>query len=144
MKSLIMTLLISLSMIIVACSSEKKDSSAESTATNIYNIELDGDQKWKVDKVMLQHIRNIEEEINEFSEVGDQSYNNLAVSLDEHIQLLTSNCTMSGQAHDELHKWLLPFIDLVDELSKAGSTNEKADVYSRMTVSMVQFNIYFN
>ena len=31
---------------------------------------------------------------------------------------------MKGKAHDELHKWLLPYIDLVKELSEAKDETE--------------------
>ena len=46
---------------------------------------------------------------------------------------------MKGQAHDELHKWLLPYIDLVE----AFSTDKSADNFTAIQNSFSTFNTYF-
>ena len=57
----------------------------------------------------------------------------------ENLDLLTSNCTMKGQAHDELHKWLLPYLDLVTDFSKDKSAEQFAEIQNAFTT----FNQYF-
>lgn len=78
-------------------------------------IELNNGEKWKVDEPMMALIKKMETEIMGFNKTETNHYSVLAKSLKITIDSLTSNCTMKGKAHDELHKWLLPFIDLVDE-----------------------------
>jgi hypothetical protein len=50
---------------------------------------------------------------------------------------------MEGKAHDELHKWLLPYIDLVDKLNKTKNIDEAISIYEEIKISYKTFNIYF-
>ncbi|MBK9047964.1 MAG: hypothetical protein IPL74_15190 [Bacteroidetes bacterium] len=50
---------------------------------------------------------------------------------------------MKGKAHDELHKWLLPYIDLVKELSEAKDETEAAKQFENIQTSFTTFNQYF-
>ena len=106
-------------------------------------IELNNGEKWLVDENMMLHIRNMEKDIVENSSVEHIDYRILAEKLQKNIELLTSNCTMKGQAHDELHKWLLPFIDLVDGLSEASDNIEAAKQFQEIQASFTIFNQYF-
>jgi hypothetical protein len=75
------------------------------------SIEFNNGAKWKVVPDMMKHIRNMESDINRFAETKHsdlKDYTQLGASLQKNIDLLTSNCTMEGKAHDELHKWLVP------------------------------------
>ncbi len=109
-------------------------------------IVLDEGKKWIVVPEMLQFIRNMEVGINEFSNIEQpttEEYQELAVLIDKNIVDLTSNCTMQGQAHDELHKWLVPFIGLSEEFDVATDLKEQKRIYQNFKDSYVQFNIYF-
>jgi hypothetical protein len=50
---------------------------------------------------------------------------------------------MKGKAHDELHKWLLPCIDLVKELSEAKDETEASKHFKTIQISFTTFNQYF-
>ncbi len=106
-------------------------------------IELNNGQKWKVDSNMIRHIRNMENDVIFFTKLEQKDYKTLSVKLQTNIDLLTSNCTMKGQAHDELHKWLLPYIDLVQELSVAKDESEAAKQFEKIQTSYQTFNQYF-
>jgi hypothetical protein len=67
----------------------------------------------------------------------------LAVKLQANLDLLTSNCTMEGKAHDELHKWLLPYIDLVNDLSGSKDEAEASKQFSQLENSFLTFNQFF-
>jgi hypothetical protein len=88
---------------------------------------------------MMEHIRNMENDIVAFTNKSDKNYTQLASKLKANLDLLTSNCTMKGQAHDELHKWLVPYIDLVDSLEKE-NTDEQ---FKAIQHSFETFNQYF-
>lgn len=106
-------------------------------------IVLDNGEKWKVDDNMMIHIQNMEIEINSFDSQNENDYNNLAKSIDNHLDLLTGNCTMKGQAHDELHKWLLPFLDLSEEFSASQTIEEFTTNFEKIKTSFITFNTYF-
>lgn len=103
-------------------------------------IVLDNGNKWKVVESMLIYIRNMEEAVNNFE---GEDYPALAITIDENVRALTENCTMEGQAHDELHKWLVPFIGLSEEFDVATDKAEQERIYNEFKEAFVEFNKYF-
>ena len=106
-------------------------------------IELNNGEKWEVDANMITYIRNMENDVISFAKVEQKDYKSLSEKLKSNIDLLTSNCTMKGKAHDELHKWLLPYIDLVKELSEAKDETEASKKFQNIQTSFKEFNQYF-
>lgn len=107
------------------------------------DIELNNGQKWIVDKNMMVHIRNMENDVLSFSKSESKNYEVLSQKLQSNLDLLTSNCTMQGKAHDELHKWLLPFIDLVEVFKNTDSEAEAINQFEKIQESFKTFNQYF-
>ena len=107
-------------------------------------IQLNNGEKWKVVYVMLGYIRLMEKDINDFRTVEEKDYKVLAEQISVNLNLLTSNCTMTGTAHDELHKWLFPYIDLVDDLENSKSEAEAKEIYVALESSFKTFNTFFN
>ncbi|MFA7273960.1 MAG: hypothetical protein WC044_08825 [Crocinitomicaceae bacterium] len=140
------------SLMVSSCDNSTKDKSTNQTEVAEHNkhlhedgseaINLNKGEKWKVDANMLVHIRNMENEIVSFTKVEQKDYKLLSEKLQVNIDLLTSNCTMKGEAHDELHKWLLPYTDLVKELSEAKFETE-ALKFKYIQISFKTFNQYF-
>lgn len=109
-------------------------------------IELNNGAKWKVVPEMLQYIRYMETDVDHFFETRHSELNDftrLGGSLKKNIDLLTSNCTMEGKAHDELHKWLLPYIAKVDELNQSKNSDEASHIFDELKSSFKTFNTYF-
>lgn len=141
------------SFFLFSCGNTSNEKSKEQTETATHEehhhegetetIELNNGEKWKVDANMLLHIRNMESDVSTFSQNKQKSYKTFAEKLQTNIDLLTSNCTMTGQTHDELHKWLLPYIDLVKELSEAKGETEVAKKFENIQISFTTFNQYF-
>lgn len=109
-------------------------------------IVLDNGNKWVVVPEMMAFIKNIEKGVMDFSKQENSTFDDhkkLAKLIDENLTSLTSNCTMTGQAHDELHKWLLPFLDLATEYSESTNENEAKETFHKITTSFNEFNTYF-
>lgn len=146
-------LLAALSFFLFSCGNTPNEKSNEQTepATHeehehkaeIQTIELNNGEKWRVDANMITHIRNMENDVISFSKAQQKDYKSLAEKLQSNIELLTSNCTMEGQAHDELHKWLLPYIDMVNELSAVKDDTEASKQFDNIQISFTTFNQYF-
>lgn len=109
----------------------------------IEEIVLDNGNKWKVVETMAIYIRNMEEAVNEFETLENKDYAVLAKTIDENITELTSKCTMEGQAHDELHKWLVPFIELFEEFDGATELEDQEQLYQEFKASFKTYNTYF-
>jgi hypothetical protein len=106
-------------------------------------LSLNNGEKWKVNDSMMIHVRAGEKAVHSFGTTAVKDYQALAGNLKENINLLTSSCTMTGKAHDELHVWLLPYIALVDELSANADTEEAAKYFHKVEASFKTFNNYF-
>lgn len=142
-----------ISLFLFSCGNTSNEKSKEQTETvthkehqhnaEIQTIELNNGEKWKVDANMITHIRNMENDVISFAKVEQKDYKSLSEKLQSNIDLLTSNCTMKGKAHDELHKWLLPYIDLVKELSESKDETEALKHFENIQTSFTTFNQYF-
>lgn len=143
MKNIFKIAVIGLTLMTIGCTYQTESKENSESDKNIYNIELVNNEKWEVNKEMMAHIKNMESDINAALSKSNPNYEELGSKLDENIGLLTSNCTMTGKAHDELHKWLLPFIDLVKELNAADSKEDQKKSFEAIQESMNEFNTYF-
>ena len=92
---------------------------------------------------MMQNIRKMEDAINAFDSSSPEAYKILAQQLQADIDALTTGCTMKGQGHDELHKWLLPYIDKANAFAGAGSDAERRQILQTLKASFNNFNQYF-
>ncbi len=142
--------LLCLSILTVGCKNNSDgkietevSSVAQEHAHGDEEIQLNQGQKWKVDAEMLSIIRAMENDVASFKGSELAEYNSLSEKLKKNIDLLTSNCTMKGQAHDELHKWLLPYIDLVNAFSEAKGGADSEKLFQDVKNSFVTFNQYF-
>ena len=160
MKKYIIIIIVVFIGITYACNNPVKDKNSEiSNAKSLPSskesehhhsesdsIELNNGAKWKVVSEMMAHIRNMESDINRFDETKHaelKDFTQLGASLQKNVDLLTSNCTMEGKAHDELHKWLLPYIDMVDKLNKSKNNDEALRIFEEIKASYKTFNLYF-
>jgi hypothetical protein len=110
---------------------------------NIYEIELVNNEKWKVNEEMMVHITAIVSDVESFTGDQPEDYIALGKKLDAHIDLLISNCNMTGQAHEELHKWLLPFIDINNELIEKKTSHSQSQTFTSIEKSLKEFKLYF-
>lgn len=152
MNKLILSLA-AFSIMLSSCSNSTNEKSNNQTEVAEHNdhhhddeneaIELNNGEKWQVDDNMITHIRNMENDVVSFTQVEQKDYKSLSEKLQSNIDLLTSNCSMKGKAHDELHKWLLPYIDLVKQLSAAKNETEATKQFENIQISFKTFNQYF-
>ena len=123
-----------------SCNDKTKTELTEGAEThqhsNYDDLQLNDGKKWKVDDNMMLLISKMEKEV---ASTPNENYQLLIDNLAHNIDLLTSNCTMEGQAHDELHKWLLPFIEDVKAFSNEKSTAN----FAKIQKSFITFNQYF-
>ncbi|NNJ54736.1 MAG: hypothetical protein HKP14_01315 [Bacteroidia bacterium] len=135
-KSIIILLLASI--FITACNKSEKHTHGNSEA-----IQLNEGKQWIVVSEMMAYIQQIETDVSSFEGTELSDHEKLAESIDSNLEKLTSNCTMTGQAHDELHKWLLPFLELADTYNKSEDLKEAQKHLADIKTSFATFNTYF-
>ena len=125
---------------LAACATDTNENSDSAEEMHEHStseeIVLNNGKKWHVDENMMAFIRAMEEDVLAYPDMEETS-DALKAKLQENLDNLTSNCTMKGQAHDELHKWLLPYIDQVDQLG------DDEEWYAELQESFKTFNTYF-
>ena len=136
-------ILIILTLFAFAQSGCQQNSSTNSHNNGGTEIVLNKGEKWVVVPEMMGIIQTMKSDVNAFDGINIEEHKVLATKLQDNINKLTSNCTMKGQGHDELHKWLLPFLDMVEAYNKATSAQEAQNTYNTIQASFSSVNNYF-
>ncbi len=114
-----------------------------SSADRVHELRLNDGEKWKIDADMVKHIRIGEDLLNEFIKRSGTDYSRLAKELSESNNQLIFSCSMTGEAHDLLHKWLHPHLELTAMLQKADDPEAASKLVYKMKDSYENFNTYF-
>ena len=106
-------------------------------------IELNDGEKWHINAEMMPSLNASTKLVSTFSTNDNKDYKALAKQLKENNKILISSCTMSGKSHDELHKWLHPYMGLLTELEDADSKQEANLIFIKIEQSFNTFNQNF-
>lgn len=138
---------------LVSCSinpDEKKDEHAKFNEekesveiTTPHHLELKKGNKWIVDEGIAEGIDEINQVIKAHKGEKVLDYQLLGDAIAVQIKHIISSCTMKGKAHGELHKWLLPFLDLKEALVMTASPEEGAAVLENIKSELTVYAIYF-
>lgn len=129
---------------LISCTSNETETNIATVETeNPHDLKLNQGEKWIVVPEMLKSIRAIEIEVKNFEGATKQDFKKYSDRIAELLNELTSNCTMEGDAHDELHKWLIPFIELNDKLIKSNSNDISSEIVTKQKEEIKLFNTYF-
>ncbi len=78
-----------------------------------HKVELDDGKKWIANPETTQGVKNMQLLVEEASGTVDRE---LVTGLQEEFKMIFKNCTMTGEAHEQLHNYLLPMKELFDGL----------------------------
>lgn len=106
-------------------------------------IELNNGEKWKINEEMKPFVIQGEALVEKYMQGNDTDFKKLAISLEEQNDKFISSCRMDGKSHDELHKWLHPHLELVEELKEESDTAEATALVHRIHASYALFHSYF-
>lgn len=98
-------------------SCEETTSKVENTEATELKVELNEGKKWKANPETTQGIQNMKEIINQFDENSRiQVYKSLSEELESEFTMIFQRCTMKGEAHNQLHNYLIPLKDYIKGL----------------------------
>jgi hypothetical protein len=106
-------------------------------------LKLNNGEKWMVNDEMKPFILDSETILNEYINSRSTDFGTLAVSLKEKNSGLIKSCTMTGESHDELHKWLHPHMELIESLSKAESAESAHEIIVNLQASYTTYHQFF-
>lgn len=106
-------------------------------------LQLNGGQKWAANSEMMIFVRKMEGSVSALESAEEKDFKVLGADLQENVKALVSSCTMTGASHDELHKWLMPYMELVKKLNNAENDEESEKIFRKIQHSFGEFNQYF-
>ena len=106
-------------------------------------LQLNGGEKWAANSEMMIFVRKMEGSVSALESAEEKDFKALGADLQENVKALVSACTMTGASHDELHKWLMPYMALVKELNNAENNEQAEEVFHKIQHSFGEFNQYF-
>lgn len=106
-------------------------------------LQLNEGKKWAANSEMMIFVRKMEGSVSAFENSEEKDFKALGTDLQENVRALVSSCTMTGASHDELHKWLMPYMGLVKELNNAENDTQAEKTLHKIQHSFKEFNQYF-
>lgn len=106
-------------------------------------LRLNDGEKWSIDPEMIKHIREGEAVFESFVQSGSRDFQELADQLADANSNLIMSCSMTGEAHNQLHLWLHPHLELTQKLKEADDTRTALNIVRQIAHSYELFNNYF-
>lgn len=140
-------IIVSLAMGLIACQRASKgdanSAAPAGTESNAAAAETKPSGKWSMPEAMMVHMRNLEQDVKAFEASDAKDHAALAAKIDGHTKQVIATCTMEGKAHDVLHEWLMPFLQLNQEYAAATDAAAKAAMFKAIQDSLAVFHERF-
>ncbi len=106
-------------------------------------LSLDNGNRWKANMETTVGINNMIQLMDSFSDKDDiVAYATLKINLDNEVNAIFTNCTMTGEPHEQLHNYLLPLMDMLREV---GSSDLETcqDGFVKLMKHLKEYSTYF-
>ncbi len=106
-------------------------------------VTLNNGSKWKANPETTTGINNMVQLMNSFTQTEDSSsFIELESNLSNEFNLIFKNCTMKGEAHNQLHNYLFPMKELFEGL-KTNDLNSQKENFDKLKTHLASYSIYF-
>lgn len=93
----------------------------------IPDVSLNEGQLWEANTETTQGIKNMQQLMADFS-IDSGNSEELIVHLKDEFALIFKKCTMTGEAHEQLHNYLIPLKFKIESLSEGVTVEKTVDV----------------
>jgi hypothetical protein len=150
MKKVIKNVLVLIiSVFVISCGhrSENNHDHSKSEQTSEHHHEgelsLDNGKPWLANPETTTGINNMIELMNSFSDKKNiDAYSTLKNSLESEFNFIFKNCTMKGEAHNQLHNYLLPMKELFDGIGSSDQNTCKTN-FDKLNKHLAEYLNYF-
>lgn len=138
-------------ILVVSCSNEKnkKQEIAVPVQTEKETHESEGVLKlnngdlWMANAETTEGIEKMKQLIANFNDTENmEAYAELKTKLEAEFGTIISKCTMTGEAHDQLHNYLLPMKPLFKDLAAEDLETRKAGL-EKLNKHLSEYSAYF-
>ncbi len=102
-------------------------------------VQLDHGKKWKANPETIDGIRKMSMIVRN-GLIAKATPDQLHEPLKKEFQTIFDKCTMTGEAHEQLHHFLLPVKENLEEISKPSAGNSELE---KLENYLLTFNNYF-
>ena len=134
MKIVFQFVMILIIMGLYACQQkENQKSTVEKTEVEqedvmqIPDVSLNDGQLWEANTETTQGIKNMQQLMADFT-IESGNSEELIVHLKDEFALIFKKCTMTGEAHEQLHNYLIPLKFKIESLSEGFTVEKTVDV----------------
>lgn len=108
--------IIALLSVMPGCDNQKQENDAEELPKS--TLQLNNGTKWPANPETTAGINNMIKLLSDFQEGENAAdYSLLQKNLNDEFNLIIEKCTMQGEAHNQLHNYLMPLKDLIGRLT---------------------------
>ncbi len=142
-------LLTVLAALFLSCKNDTKNeipSSSEKKELNIdesIKLKLNNGQKWIANEETHIGIKNMDSLIKAFNANDAKSYFDLGQALSIQTSFVIKNCTMKGEAHDQLHVVLVPMLDDILVLKETKNNKDASKALENLKTLITKYFIHF-
>lgn len=104
---------------------------------------LNNGEKWPANAETTEGIHTMSALLNALpAEPKAEDYRTLQTELDKAFGTIIQKCTMTGEAHNQLHNFILPIKDMIQELDSE-DINECKSVSDKLKQHLKEYENYF-
>jgi len=144
MKNTILKVTLILAIAFVSsCRKDAKQKTDELNLSEQNGIALNDGNRWIANPETTEGIKNMMKIMNTFNEKEDiNSYATLTESLKSEFSMVFEKCTMKGEAHNQLHNFLIPINDLFEPLASS-DLKKCQESYDKLNSHLKVYQTYF-
>ena len=105
-------------------------------------LKTNNGQPWQANAETTSGIANMNAIVAAFSDTSAASYLQLRDALEAEFATIFKLCPMEGEAHDQLHNYLLP-LKRYFNLLKSENANERAEGLEKLKAHLAEYPTYF-
>lgn len=145
MKICLKSLLLFAAMFVFACSGpkqpdieQKEAETHDHTASPAHNkthhaelasVQLNNGEKWEANRETTEGIHRMEMLADDFNGFGNaESLQTFKNQMDYEFTQIIEQCTMTGEAHEQLHNYLIPLKSMINDIDKGDSKDHEKNV----------------
>ena len=130
-------------LLITSCNEHSTEVKKEVETTRVKEssapkVQLNDGERWAANIATTEGIKNLSVMAESFDS-SSENYETLQSNLRDEFGLIFKNCTMKGEAHEQLHNYLLPLMELFGELTEEASEKTLGKIKDHLA----RFDSYF-
>lgn len=136
-------------LIFISCKENKKQQTIEPVQTEEETHESEGvlvlnnGNLWMANAETTEGIQNMSQLVTNFTNTENmEAFPELKSKLEAEFGAIISKCTMTGEAHNQLHNYLLPMKPLFKDLASENLATRKFGL-EKLTKHLSEYSAYF-